>query len=99
MGVLCLSIGIKWKKQRLIPRMVAGFVLHPEKDVSKYGNADFYDKYSISTQQLEKNICTSLKHDKINGDYEIILVHLPIEDKKKLILKIIETSQAKLRSM
>ena len=76
-----------------------GFVLHSEKDISKYGNADFYDKYSISTQQLEKNICESLKCDKINGNYEIILVHLPIEDKKKLILKMIETSQAKLRGM
>jgi len=77
----------------------AGFVLHSEKDVSKYGNDDFYDKYSISTQQLEKNICESLKCDKIDGDYEIILVHLPIEDKKKLILKMIEKSQVKLRSM
>lgn len=77
----------------------AGFVLHSETDISKYGNQDFYDNYFISTQQLEKNVCDSLKYDDIEGDYEIILVHLPIENKKNLIVKMIETSKAKLRSM
>ncbi|MCH5250924.1 MAG: DUF1837 domain-containing protein [Lachnospiraceae bacterium] len=79
--------------------MFAGFVLHSEADVSKYGNQDFYDKYFISVQQLEKNVCASLNHNDINGDFEIILVHLPIKDKKSLILKMIETSNAKLRNM
>ena len=77
----------------------AGFVLHSENDISKYGNSDFYDKYLVSTQQLEKNICDSLKQEGLEGDYEIILVHLPIEDKKQLIVKMIEASQTKLRSM
>lgn len=79
--------------------MFAGFVLHSETDISKYSNQDFYDNYFVSTQQLEKNVCDSLKHNNIQGDYEIILVHLPIKDKKSLIVKMIETSKAKLRSM
>lgn len=79
--------------------MFAGFVLHSETDISKYSNQDFYDNYFVSTQQLQKNVCDSLKHNNIQGDYEIILVHLPIKDKKSLIVKMIETSKAKLRSM
>lgn len=77
----------------------AGFVLHSEADVSQYGNQDFYNKYVVSAQQLENNVCDSLKHNDIEGNYEIKLVHLPIKDKKSLILKMIETSKAKLRSM
>lgn len=79
--------------------MFAGFVLHSETDVSQYNKQDFYNKYFISTQQLERNINDSLKHDDIEGEYEIILVHLPIKDKKSLIVKMIETSKDKLRSM
>lgn len=79
--------------------MFAGFVLHSETDISKYSNQDFYDNYFVSTQQLQKNVCDSLKHNNIQGDYEIILVHLPIKDKKSLIVKMIETSKGKLRSM
>lgn len=79
--------------------MFAGFVLHSATDISKYSNQDFYDNYFVSTQQLQKNVCDSLKHNNIQGDYEIILVHLPIKDKKSLIVKMIETSKAKLRSM
>lgn len=79
--------------------MFAGFVLHSETDISKYSNQDFYDNYFVSTQQLQKNVCDSLKHNNIQGDYEIVLVHLPIKDKKSLIVKMIETSKEKLRSM
>ena len=86
----------EFMNQRIV---FAGFVLHSEADVSQYGNQDFYDKYVVSAQQLEKNVCDSLKHDDIEGDYEIKLVHLPIKDKKSLILKMIETSKVKLRSM
>ncbi len=77
----------------------AGFVLHSETDVSRYGNSDFYDKYSISVEQLENNVRNSLKHDDIHGEYEIILVHLPIKDKKALILKMINASKTKLSNM
>lgn len=77
----------------------AGFVLHSETDVSQYGNSDFYDRYSVSVEQLVNNVRDSLSHDDIEGDYEIILVHLPIKDKKNLIHKMIEASRAKLTSM
>ena len=86
----------QFMNQRIV---FAGFVLHSEADVSKYGNQDFYDKYFISVKQLENNVCDSLKHNDIEGNYEIVLVHLPIKDKKSLIFKMIETSKAKLRSM
>lgn len=86
----------QFMNQRIV---FAGFVLHSEMDVSQYNKQDFYNKYFISTQQLERNISDSLKHDDIEGEYEIILVHLPIKDKKSLIIKMIETSKDKLRSM
>lgn len=74
----------------------AGFVLHSESDVSKYCNQDFYDEYVISAQRLTENIRNSLKQDDIEGDYEIILVHLPIKSKKSLIVKMMEMSKDKL---
>ena len=77
----------------------SGFVLHSETDISQYGNQDFYDKYIISNQQLIDNIRNSLNDDDIEGDYEIILVHLPVEDKKSLIVKIMEMSKDKLENM
>lgn len=77
----------------------AGFILHSEKDISKYGEQDFYDKYSISVQELVNNIKKSLNIDGIKGDYEIIITHLPIENKKNLIAKVIEISQCKLKEM
>lgn len=77
----------------------AGFVLHSETDVSQYGNSDFYDKYSVSVEELIDNVRNSLNHNDIGGDYEIILVHLPIKDKKNLIHKMIDASRTKLTSM
>lgn len=75
-----------------------GFVLHSEEDIIKYGEISFYDKFFISSQQLKDNICHSLNNS-VDGDYEIILIHLPIKDKKSLIIKMIETSKNKLRSV
>lgn len=86
----------QFMSQRIV---FAGFVLHSEQDVSQYDKQDFYNKYFISTRQLECNISDSLKHNDIEGEYEIILVHLPIKDKKSLIVKMIETSKDKIRSM
>ena len=77
----------------------AGFVLHSEADISKYSNDDFYDIYKISTQALTANIKTSLNIKEVKGKFEIIMVHLPIESKKRLIAKIIETSRSKLREL
>lgn len=86
----------QFMNQRII---FAGFVLHSETDVSQYGSPGFYDKYFVSSQQLTDNIQKSLNHDDIEGNYEIILVHLPIKDKKSLIVKMIEMSKDKLRNM
>ena len=77
----------------------AGFVLHSETDISKYGNDDFYDIYKISTQALTSNIKKSLNIRDIKGKFEIIMVHLPISNKKSLIAKMIETSRSKLHEL
>lgn len=86
----------QFMNQRII---FAGFVLHSETDVSQYGNQDFYDEFLVSSQQLIDNIRNSLNHDEIEGDYEIILVHLPVKDKKSLIVKVMEMSKNKLENM
>lgn len=85
----------QFMNQRII---FAGFVLHSEEDIIKYGEISFYDKFFISSQQLKDNICHSLNNS-VDGDYEIILIHLPIKDKKSLIIKMIEISKNKLRSV
>lgn len=86
----------QFMNQRII---FAGFVLHSETEVSQYGNPDFYDEYVVSSQQLADNIRNSLNNGEIEGDYEIILVHLPVRDKKSLIVKIMEMSKDKLGNM
>lgn len=77
----------------------AGFVLHSATDISQYNKKEFYDNYNISSELLYKNICKALKSDAIKCNYEIIIIHLPIKDKKELIAKIIETSRKKLDIM
>lgn len=79
--------------------MFAGFVLHSESDVSKYLNEHFYDKYPISVGRLKDNVRGSLNNKDVEGDYEIILVHLPINSKKALIGKMIKASKNKLKSL
>ena len=86
----------EFMKQKII---FAGFVLHSEKDVSKYPNKNFYDEYSLDSEQLKKRICKDLNIDEIDGNYEIFMVHLPIKDKKELILKVIEKSKEMLSEM
>ena len=74
----------------------AGFVLHSENNICKYKSKDFYKKYYISSNCIFKNIKESLHNNDINGEYNIILIHLPIHNKKSLILKVIETARNKL---
>ena len=83
-------------KQKII---FAGFVLHSESSVAKYGNNDFYDIYKISVELLTKKIKKVLKLDELKGEYEIVMVHLPVSNKKALIAKIIEASQARLKAL
>ena len=77
----------------------AGFVLHSESSIAKYGNDDFYDGYKVSVESLTKNIKQVLELDELKGEYEIVMVHLPISDKKELIAKVIETSQLRLKAL
>lgn len=79
-------------------RAERNFIGHAQKN----GKMIFSEICKAFEQEGEKifgNIKASLKHDNIEGEYEIILVHLPIKDKKSLIVKMIETSKDKLRSM
>lgn len=77
----------------------AGFVLHSSGNVKGYDKETFYDKYSVSAEKLKDNICKHLNVKSIKNNYEILLVHLPINDKKSLIMKMIETSREKLRTI
>lgn len=77
----------------------AGFVLHSETNVSEYGNSDFYDIYDLSVQALTANIKKSLNGGELRGKYEIIMVHLPVSNKKSLIAKIIEKSHSELHRL
>lgn len=77
----------------------AGFVLHSENDVSNYNKQDFYDGYNLSVNQLKNNIKKSLKVDNTNANYKILIVHLPISDKKSLIAKMIEASKNRLKNV
>lgn len=86
----------QFMKQKMV---FAGFVLHSETDISKYGNTDFYDVYKISTNALTENINKSLNTSDSKGEFEIIMVHLPIGNKKGLIAKMIETSRSKLHEL
>lgn len=77
----------------------AGFVLHSEQDVSHYGEKTFYDNYYINSQMLKENIKKSLEISEIKSNYNIIIVHLPIKDKKELIIKVMELANKKLNEM
>ena len=82
-------------KQKII---FAGFVLHSssEYEIKNCLNYDFYDKFDISVHSLENNISKCLNKNFFNSNYEIILLHLPINSKKDLIKKIIEKANEKI---
>ena len=77
--------------------LFAGFVLHNHTGkIEKYLNSMFYDTFDISVNKVVDNInnCFDMK---INIDnYEIIMLHLPINNKKNLIKLIMEKAIDKL---
>ena len=77
----------------------AGFVLHSEISTRGYDAVDFYDRYNITSERLKKNIEKSLNIDKIKADYNIVIIHLPIKDKKTLKMRIIEIAKKELENL
>lgn len=77
----------------------AGFVLHSATNVKNYDLETFYDGYNIDSEMLKENIKKSLNVGEIEADYHIVIVHLPIKDKKELIIKIIEIAKEKVRGL
>ena len=77
----------------------AGFVLHSATNVKNYNKETFYDEYNIDSERLKENIKNSLNIDEIETDYSIVIVHLPIKDKKELIIKVIEMAKEKVREL
>ena len=77
----------------------AGFVLHSECRTSLVCDESFYSTYKISTKDIEDNIDFSLGKSMVKGDYEIIMVHLPIKDKKELIAKVISSAKSKFKGV
>ncbi len=74
----------------------AGFVLHSEADISNYSDPNFYKAYNITVEQLKENVAKCLNINEVTGAYEIILIHLPVESKKHLIVKVMEKSREML---
>lgn len=78
----------------------AGFVLHSnEIKMDEYLNPYLYDKFNVSVDNLKNNIKKSISSDVTTSDYEIILLHLPINDKKTLIKEIIGRARLDLSLM
>lgn len=77
----------------------AGFVLHSATNVKNYDVETFYDGYNIDAKMLKENIKNSLNIGEIEADYNIVIVHLPIKDKKQFIIKIIEMAKEKVRDL
>ncbi len=77
----------------------AGFVLHSASNINNYDLETFYDGYNVNSEMLKKNIEKSLNIGEIEADYNIVIVHLPVKDKKELIMKIIEIAKEKVREL
>ncbi len=77
----------------------AGFVLHSASNVNNYDSKAFYDGYNIDSEKLKANIERSLDIGEIKADYNIVIVHLPVKDKKELIIKIIEMAKEKVKEL
>lgn len=75
----------------------AGFVLHSESIQKRQYDKDFYEKFKIDKKDMERNIVGSFESVNILGNYNIIMIHLPIQNKKELIKKVIEKAQSKLK--
>ena len=48
---------------------------------------------------LKENIKNSINIGKIEADYNIVIVHLPIKDKKEFIIKNIEMAREKIKEL
>lgn len=74
----------------------AGFVLHGEdKNIEEYIIESHYEEYSISSDMIKNNIEKCLDCNIEKNNIEIILIHLPINDKKELIEKTIKEARKK----
>jgi len=89
----------KFLSQKIV---FAGFVLHDETDtnIKDYKNPSRYDGYKIDMVAINRNIRRSFKRIKLaNNNYEIIIVHLPIDSKDQLIKDVIEKAQNERRRL
>lgn len=80
----------------------AGFVLHDEDDsnIKDYMNPSRYDCFKIDAEKINKNIENSFKRIKLaHHNYEIVIVHLPIDSKDQLINDVIEKAQNERRRL
>ncbi len=72
----------------------AGFVLHNSlKRVDTYLKEGFYNSLYFSVDDLKNKINKNLNTDVSKCKYEVFLFHLPINDKKELIEKIITRAE------
>lgn len=89
----------KFLSQKIV---FAGFVLHDEKEssIKNYKDPTRYDGYKIDIVALNRNIESSFCGLKLaHNNYEIIIVHLPIDSKDQLIMDVIEKAQNERRRL
>lgn len=78
----------------------AGFVLHDYRgSIDKYFQSNCYDNFNIDVEKLKSNIEKHLNIKILKNDYEIVMLHLPIESKKLLIKKMIQKAQNNIKSL
>jgi hypothetical protein len=78
----------------------AGFVLHGnEIEMDSYLDDNFYDSFDASVISLKDNIAKCIGCEPIDAEYELVLLHLPIADKKELIKKIMERAYLSLNNI
>ncbi len=76
-----------------------GFVMHSNIESDLKYDDSFYSTYKLSTKGIKDNIDVKLGKKINKGNYEIIMVHLPINEKKDLIEKVIDTALNKYREV
>lgn len=89
----------KFLSQKIV---FAGFVLHNETDcnIKDYKNSSRYDCFKISVDKINKNIIDSFKQIELAyNNYEIVIVHLPIDSKDQLIKDVIEKARNERRRL
>ena len=86
---------ISYKEFLSLNIMYTGFVLHEHLvQTHTYFSEKFYDKFSISYEDISKNLNSIFDIDKSKLQHTLYFFHLPVSSKKELITMVIENAQS-----